>query len=389
MTDDIDYSQDRHPAGAVRRRRRGVRPGARPRGPRRARHRHEDVLRLLDRVRRRAEHADLPDLPRPARLAAGAQRDGGRVVDPDRARAELRHRAVGPVRAEELLLPGHAEGLPDQPVRRADLRRRLPRRHVRPIPRPVATSRSPCGSRSSASTWRRTPASRCTSAAPPAASTAPTTRWSTTTAPASRSSRSSPGPSLGTGALAPEVAKAYVTELRDLLRSLDVSDVRMEQGSLRCDVNISLAPKGATELGHPHRDQERQLAALGRARGALRDRPARRGAARRRQDQAGDPPLPRGHRQHHVGPVEGGGRGLPLLPRARPGAGRARRASGSRSCARRCPRCPSVRRARLQDDVGHHRQGHGVDAQRRRHRPRRGDRRARRRPGRRPQVVDG
>ena len=41
------------------------------------------------------------------------------------------------------------------------------------------------GSRSSAPTWRRTPASRCTSAAPPAASTAPTTRWSTTTAPAS------------------------------------------------------------------------------------------------------------------------------------------------------------------------------------------------------------
>jgi aspartyl-tRNA(Asn)/glutamyl-tRNA(Gln) amidotransferase subunit B len=44
----------------------------------------------------------------------------------------------------------------------------------------------------------------------------------------------------GTGALAPEVARAYVTELRDLLRALDVSDVRMEQGSLRCDVNTSL-----------------------------------------------------------------------------------------------------------------------------------------------------
>jgi aspartyl-tRNA(Asn)/glutamyl-tRNA(Gln) amidotransferase subunit B len=49
----------------------------------------------------------------------------------------------------------------------------------------------------------------------------------------------------GTGALAPEIARAYVTELRDLLRTLDVSDVRMEQGSLRCDVNVSLAPPGA------------------------------------------------------------------------------------------------------------------------------------------------
>jgi aspartyl-tRNA(Asn)/glutamyl-tRNA(Gln) amidotransferase subunit B len=44
----------------------------------------------------------------------------------------------------------------------------------------------------------------------------------------------------GLGALAPEVAKAYVAELRDIVRSLGVSDVRMEQGSLRCDVNTSL-----------------------------------------------------------------------------------------------------------------------------------------------------
>jgi aspartyl-tRNA(Asn)/glutamyl-tRNA(Gln) amidotransferase subunit B len=53
----------------------------------------------------------------------------------------------------------------------------------------------------------------------------------------------------GTGALAPEVAKAYVTELRDILRTLGVSDVKMEQGSLRCDVNTSLSPAGATEWG--------------------------------------------------------------------------------------------------------------------------------------------
>ena len=44
----------------------------------------------------------------------------------------------------------------------------------------------------------------------------------------------------GIGAKAPEVAKAYVTELRDIIRSLNVSDVRMEQGSMRCDVNTSL-----------------------------------------------------------------------------------------------------------------------------------------------------
>ncbi|HEX5494244.1 MAG TPA: Asp-tRNA(Asn)/Glu-tRNA(Gln) amidotransferase subunit GatB [Mycobacteriales bacterium] len=56
-------------------------------------------------------------------------------------------------------------------------------------------------------------------------------------------------PVAGTGALAPEVARAYVTELRDIVRTLGVSDVRMEQGSLRCDVNTSLAPAGSGAWG--------------------------------------------------------------------------------------------------------------------------------------------
>ena len=51
-------------------------------------------------------------------------------------------------------------------------------------------------------------------------------------------------PVTGTGTHPAEVAKAYVTELRDVLRGLGVSDVRMEQGSLRCDVNVSLNRPG-------------------------------------------------------------------------------------------------------------------------------------------------
>ncbi|AEH11045.1 Aspartyl/glutamyl-tRNA(Asn/Gln) amidotransferase subunit B [Candidatus Protofrankia datiscae] len=43
----------------------------------------------------------------------------------------------------------------------------------------------------------------------------------------------------------PEVARAYVDELRELCRALTVSDVRMEQGSLRCDANVSLRPRTA------------------------------------------------------------------------------------------------------------------------------------------------
>ncbi len=56
-------------------------------------------------------------------------------------------------------------------------------------------------------------------------------------------------PVLGTGAAAPKVARAYMTQLRELLRALGVSDVRMEQGSLRCDANVSLAPTGSDVLG--------------------------------------------------------------------------------------------------------------------------------------------
>ncbi|MCW2670550.1 MAG: gatB [Frankiales bacterium] len=51
-------------------------------------------------------------------------------------------------------------------------------------------------------------------------------------------------PVVGTGVKAAAVAKAYVAELRDVLRGLEVSDVRMEQGSLRCDVNTSLNRPG-------------------------------------------------------------------------------------------------------------------------------------------------
>ncbi len=53
----------------------------------------------------------------------------------------------------------------------------------------------------------------------------------------------------GTGKYAPEVARAYVAELRDILRGLGVSDVKMEQGSLRCDANVSLKPIGSDVLG--------------------------------------------------------------------------------------------------------------------------------------------
>ncbi|WP_053205054.1 Asp-tRNA(Asn)/Glu-tRNA(Gln) amidotransferase subunit GatB [Jiangella muralis] len=44
--------------------------------------------------------------------------------------------------------------------------------------------------------------------------------------------------------VAPAVAKAYVTELRELIRALGVSEARMELGQLRCDANVSLRLPG-------------------------------------------------------------------------------------------------------------------------------------------------
>lgn len=46
-----------------------------------------------------------------------------------------------------------------------------------------------------------------------------------------------------------EEAYAYLTEVRKLVRYLDICDGNMEEGSLRCDANISIMPKGSKEFG--------------------------------------------------------------------------------------------------------------------------------------------
>ncbi|NPV58239.1 MAG: Asp-tRNA(Asn)/Glu-tRNA(Gln) amidotransferase subunit GatB [Actinobacteria bacterium] len=47
----------------------------------------------------------------------------------------------------------------------------------------------------------------------------------------------------------PEQARAFMQELKSIMEHLEVSDCRMEEGSLRCDANISLRPAGSTKLG--------------------------------------------------------------------------------------------------------------------------------------------
>ena len=48
---------------------------------------------------------------------------------------------------------------------------------------------------------------------------------------------------------APELAKAYVSTIRDIVRALGISEARMERGNLRCDANVSLRPRGQEKLG--------------------------------------------------------------------------------------------------------------------------------------------
>ena len=160
-----------------------IEAGHRPRNPRAAADRVEDLLRLQHRVRRAAEHARLPGLPRVSRRAAGAEPRRGRLrASAPRSRSAAAINETLDLRAQELLLSRPAEGLSDLAVRAAARQRRRGRVRRRRGGRGASASR--------ASTSRRTPASRCTKASP-----TPIARpTSTTTAAACRSSRSSPSP---------------------------------------------------------------------------------------------------------------------------------------------------------------------------------------------------
>ena len=56
-------------------------------------------------------------------------------------------------------------------------------------------------------------------------------------------------PIFGTEGRAGEVARAYVSTIRDIVRGLGISEARMERGNLRCDANVSLRPRGQEKLG--------------------------------------------------------------------------------------------------------------------------------------------
>ncbi|MBK8462977.1 MAG: Asp-tRNA(Asn)/Glu-tRNA(Gln) amidotransferase subunit GatB [Nigerium sp.] len=83
-------------------------------------------------------------------------------------------------------------------------------------------------------------------------------------------------PILGLGERTPVVARAYMAHLRELMVALGVSDARMEAGNMRCDANVSLAPKGAHVLGT--RSETKNVNSLKAVEGALRHEIRRQGA---------------------------------------------------------------------------------------------------------------
>lgn len=83
-------------------------------------------------------------------------------------------------------------------------------------------------------------------------------------------------PVRGLGALAPQVAKAYMAHLRDIMMALGVSEARMERGNLRCDANVSLMPKGSDVLGT--RTETKNVNSLRSVEGALTYEIRRQGA---------------------------------------------------------------------------------------------------------------
>ena len=120
-------------------------------------------------------------------------------------------------------------------------------------------------------------------------------------------------------------AVAYLKKIHTLVRYLEICDGNMQEGSFRCDANVSVRAGRRRQARHALRDQESQLVPLHREGDQLRGRAADRGDRRRRQDPAGDAPVRSRQGRDARTAFQGRGERLSLLPGPGPAAGRARR----------------------------------------------------------------
>ena len=247
-----------------------------------------------------------------------------------RARDRLEDRAPLDLRAQELLLPRPAEGLPDQPVRAAGGRARLARdrargRHAqddRHHPRAPRRRRGQVAARGFPRPVRHRPEPRRHAAA---------------------RDRVRAGHALGEGSgRVPEEDPHAGALPRDLRRQHAGRLVPLRRERVR-------APGRPGRVRHARRDQERQLVPLRRARDQLRGRAPDRADRGRRQGRAGNAPLRSRQGRDALDALEGRSERLPLLPGPGPAAARDRRGdhrSGARHAARAAGREGRALRAR-------------------------------------------
>ena len=139
----------------------------------------------------------------------------------------------------------------------------------------------------------------------------------------------------------PEQAHEWLTLLRTTLRQLGVSDVNMDEGSLRCDANVSIRPVGSAELG-TKTELKNMNSFRFLERGCAPRSPSERAARQRAAGRAGNLALRPGLGTVDAVALQGGGARLPVLPGARPGAAAGHRgdASGGGGAGARAP-CPA------------------------------------------------
>ena len=116
---------------------------------------------------------------------------------------------------------------------------------------------------------------------------------------------------------------AYLKGLRDVLMYLEVCDGNMDEGSFRCEPNLSLRPLGQKEFWNKGRAQEHQFVQVRQRCHRIRDQAPDKGVERGRQDQPGDPPLESRPRRDGGDALQRGGARLSVLPRPRSGAAQA------------------------------------------------------------------
>src|SRR5208337_3648302 len=105
----------------------------------------------------------------------------------------------------------------------------------------------------------------------------------------------------------PDEAYEYLTRLKEIILYTAVSDCNMEEGSLRCDANVSVRPRGQKEFGI--KTEIKNVNSFRFIREALEYEIGR-------HDHAGDSPLQRQRRQDVRHALERAGARLPVFPRA-------------------------------------------------------------------------